>query len=217
VALKGLVATKLVEDTRTRLDQLRRERAQLLGTALGREVVRAPVDGVVTDVHIVPGEVVPVDKAMIEIVDPTRVRVEAIIHDLALASRIGAATTATRLLPDQVVPLTLLGVSPRVDALDQGVHAIFAVPEAQAPSLRIGMPVDVFLATGATRLRTAVPRAAIAEAGGRQVVFVRNAPETFEARPIRIERVIGPLAEITGVKAGEKVVIQGVEQLKALR
>ncbi|EME72061.1 membrane-fusion protein [Paramagnetospirillum caucaseum] len=216
-ALKGLVAVKLVEDTRTRLDQLRRERSQLLGTALGRELVRAPVDGVVTDVHVVPGEVVTVDRAMIEIVDPARVRVEAVVHDLALAPRIGAATAATRLLPDQAVPLTLLGVSPRVDALDQGVHAVFAVPEAQGPSLRIGMPVDVFLATGATRLRMAVPRAAIAEFGGRQVVFVRTAPETFEARPIRVERVVGPLAEIEGVRAGEKVVIQGVEQLKALR
>jgi len=216
-ALKGLVATKLVEDTGTRLDQLRRERSQLLGTALGRELVRAPVDGVVTDVHVVPGEVVAVDKAMIEIVDPARVRVEAVVHDLALATRIGAATAATRLLPDEAVPLTLLGVSPRVDALDQGVHAVFAVPEAQARSLRIGMPLDVFLATGATRLRMAVPRAAIAEAGGRQVVFVRTAPETFEARPIRVDRVVGPLAEIEGVKAGERVVIQGVEQLKALR
>lgn len=216
-ALKGLVATKLVEDTRTRLEQLRRERGQLLGTALGRELVRAPVDGVVTDVHVVPGEVVAVDRAMIEIVDPARVRVEAVVHDLALATHIGAATAATKLLPDQAVPLTLLGVSPRVDALDQGVHAVFAVPEAQAPSLRIGMPVDVFLATGATRLRMAVPRAAIAEAGGRQVVFVRTAPETFEARPIRVDRMVGPLAEIEGVKAGDRVVIQGVEQLKALR
>ncbi|KIL99822.1 Membrane-fusion protein [Paramagnetospirillum magnetotacticum MS-1] len=216
-ALKGLVATKLVEDTRTRLDQLRRERGQLLGTALGRDLMRAPIDGVVTDVHVVPGEVVPVDKAMIEIVDPVRVRVEAVIHDLALATRIGAATAATKLLPDEAVTLSLLGVSPRVDALDQGVHAIFAVPEAQARNLRIGMPVDVFLATGATRLRMAVPRSAIAESGGRQVVFVRTNPETFEARPIRVERVVGPLAEIEGVKAGEKVVIQGVEQLKALR
>lgn len=216
-ALKGLVATKLVEDTRTRLEQLRRERAQLLGTALGRELVRAPVDGVVTDVHVVPGEVVAVDRAMIEIVDPTRVRVEAVIHDLALAPRIGAATAATKLLPDHLVPLSLLGVSPRVDPLDQGVHAIFGVPADHSGALRIGMPVDVFLATGATRLRMAVPRSAIAESGGRQVVFVRAAPEVFEARPIRVERVVGPLAEIEGVKAGEKVVIQGVEQLKALR
>lgn len=216
-ALKGLVAVKLVEDTRTRLDQLRRERAQLLGTALGRELVRAPVDGVVTDVHVVPGEVVAVDRAMIEIVDPARVRVEAVVHDLALAPRIGAATVATKLLPDQLAPLSLLGVSPRVDALDQGVHAIFAVPVDRSGALRIGMPVDVFLATGATRLRMAVPRSAIAESGGRQVVFVRTAPEVFEARPVRVERVVGPLAEIEGVRAGEKVVTQGVEQLKALR
>ena len=216
-ALKDLVAPKLVEDTRTRLDQLRRERSQLLGTALGRELVLAPVDGVVTDVHVVPGEVVTVDRAMIEIVDPTKVRVEAVIHDLALAGRIGAATATTRLLPGEAVPLSLLGVSPRVDALDQGVHAVFAVPEDKAARLKIGMPLDVFLATGATRLRMAVPRDAIAESGGRQVVFLRTGPETFEARPIKVERVVGPLAEIDGIKAGEKVVIQGVEQLKALR
>ncbi|MDO8608703.1 MAG: efflux RND transporter periplasmic adaptor subunit [Phaeospirillum sp.] len=217
-ALGGVVPVKQVETTRIQLDQLRRERAQIAGTALGRELLLAPVDGVITDVHVVPGEVVGPTQALVEVVDPARLRVEAVIHDLLLARRVAGAQAVTRLLPGEIFPLTLLGVSPRMDLQDQGVHAVFRVEGGQAVNLSIGMPVDVFLATGATRLRTAVPRDAIAEMGGRQVVFVRTAPELFEARPVKVERIVGPLAEISeGVKPGDRVVTQGIEQLRAGR
>jgi len=217
-SLGGLVPAKQVETTRIRLQQLRRERGQITGTALGRELLVAPVDGVVADVHVVPGEVVSAERALVEIVDPARLRVEAVIHDLGLATRISGAEAASNLAPGQSFPLTLLGVSPKIDPVDQGVHAIFQVAGAEAQSLRIGMPVDVFLATGAVSLRTAVPRDAIAEAAGRQVVFVRTAPETFEIRPVKVARVVGPLAEIAeGVAPGDRVVVQGIEQLKAGR
>jgi cobalt-zinc-cadmium efflux system membrane fusion protein len=216
-ALGDIVAVKTVENIRIRLDQLRRERNQIAGTSLGRDYAVAPVDGVVTDVHIVPGEVVTSDKAMVEILDPSRLRVEAVIHDIALSGRIVGATATTRQIPDQAFALTLLGVSPRIDPLDQGSHAIFSVAPEQAPYLKLGLPLDVFLATGATKLRSAVPRDAVTDLGGRQVVFIRTAPESFEIRPIRIERGVGPFVEIDGVKAGERIVIQGIEQLKAAR
>ncbi len=217
-ALGALVPAKQVEATRIQVNQLRRERLQIAGTSLGRELLTAPVDGIVTDVHVVPGEVVGPTQALIEVVDPARVRVEAVIFDMALARRVSGAQAATKLLPGKIFPLTLLGVSPRMDPQDQGVHAVFRVEGGQAADLGIGMPVDVFLATGATRLRTAVPRDAIAEMGGRQVVFVRTAPEVFEARPVKIDRVVGPLAEISeGVSPGDRVVTQGIEQLRAGR
>lgn len=217
-ALAGNVPAKLVEQTRIRLDQLRKERSQLAGTALGRETIVAPVDGTITDVHVVPGEVVGTDKVLIEIVDPQRLRVDAVIHDLAAAEQITGGTAATKLIPDEVFQLTLLGVSPGVDQQDQGVHAQFAVSGQQVRRLKLRMPVDVFLATSATRMSTAVPREAVAEVGGRQVVFVRTAPETFEARPVKVGRIVGPLAEVMeGVNAGDRVVTQGVEQMKAVR
>lgn len=218
VTLGALVPAKQVETTRIRLDQLRRERGQIVGTSLGRELLLAPVDGVITDVHVVPGEVVGPTQALVEVVDPMRLRVEAVIHDLLLARRVSSAQATTKLLPGEIFPLALLGVSPRMDPQDQGVHAVFRVDGGQAARLSIGMPVDVFLASGATRLRIAVPRDAIAEMGGRQVVFVRIAPEVFEARPVKIERIVGPLAEISeGVSSGERVVVQGIEQLRAGR
>jgi len=217
-ALAGNVPAKLVEQTRIRLDQLRKERNQLAGTALGRDTILAPVDGTITDVHVVPGEVVGTDKVLIEIVDPQRLRVDAVIHDLAAAEQVTAATAVTKLIPDQVFALTLLGVSPRVDPQDQGVHAQFAVSGKHARRLKLGMPVDVFLATGTTRMSMAVPREAVAEVGGRQVVFVRTAPESFETRPVKVGQVVGPLAEIVeGVRPGDRVVTQGVGQIKAVR
>jgi|ThiBio_inoc_biof_1041523.scaffolds.fasta_scaffold09907_2 RND family efflux transporter MFP subunit len=216
--LGALVPAKQLETTRIRLDQLRKERGQITGTALGRELLTAPVDGIVTDVHVVPGEVVASDRVLVEIVDPSLLRVEAIIHDLTVAKRISGATAASKLVPDQSFPLALLGVSPKIDMVDQGIHALFQVAAGQAGALSIGMPMDVFLETGATSVRTAVPRDAIAEVGGRRAVFVRTAPETFEVRPVKVVRTIGPLAEIAeGINPGDRVVTQGIEQLKAGR
>ncbi|MEO5375156.1 MAG: efflux RND transporter periplasmic adaptor subunit [Alphaproteobacteria bacterium] len=216
--LGTLVPARQVETTRIRLDQLRKEKVQVGGIALGRELLMAPVDGLVTDVHVVPGEVVTPERVLVEIVNPSRLRVEAVIHDFTAARRISAATAATKLVPDQTFPLTLLGRSPKIDPADQGIHAIFQVAPAQAEFLSLGMPVDVFLATGTTHLRSAVPREAVTEAGGRQVVFVRTAPEVFEVRPIRINRTIGPLVEVAdGVGPGDRVVTQGVEQIRAGR
>jgi RND family efflux transporter MFP subunit len=217
-SLGAYVAAKQLEGARIRLQQLSREKAQIAGTALGRDMVVAPIDGIVKDVHVVPGEVVTPDRLLIEIVDPARLRVEAVIHDLAAAERIAGATAASKLLPERVFTLKLLGVSPGIDAQDQGVHAIFAVTDEQVRRLKINMPVDVFVETGATRLRMAVPRDALVEIGGRQAVFVRTAPEVFDVRPVKVDRVVGNLAEISdGAQPGDKVVIQGIEQLKGAR
>jgi RND family efflux transporter MFP subunit len=217
-ALGALVPVKQVETTRIQVDQLRRERGQIAGTQLGRELVTAPLDGVITDVHLVPGEVVSPSQSLVEVVDPAHLRIEAIIHDLTLARRVAGAVATSALLPGRAIRLELLGKSPKLDPQDQGIHAVFRVDPAQAAELSLGLPLDVYLETGAVRLRTAVPRDAVTEMGGRPVVLVRTAPELFEIRPIKVEKVIGPLAEISGpIAAGERVVVQGIEQLRAGR
>ncbi len=215
--VRSMVVLKEVETARVQLDNLRKEKTQIMGTALGRDLVLAPVDGRVTDVHIVPGEVVAPDTVLVEIVDPARLRVEAVLHDLALADRLVRGRAETRLLPEQSFDLDLVGVSPRLDPNDHGVHALFAVMETRG-KLRLGMPVDVFAETGVTRLKVSVPRQAVTEISGRTVVFVHTAPEAFEARPVTLGRTIGGWIEIDdGLQAGERVVSQGVAQLKAVR
>jgi multidrug efflux pump subunit AcrA (membrane-fusion protein) len=145
-------------------------------------------------------------------------RVEAVIHDLVLARQVTTAVVISKLLPDRLYPLSLLGISPKIDAQDLGIHALFQVSSAQAVELRIGMPVDVFLATGTTTLRRSIPREAVVDMAGRPVVFVRTAPEVFEIRPIRILQILGPRVEVgEGIEIGERVVVQGVDQLRNIR
>lgn len=217
-ALGSVVPQKTIETTRIRLEQMRKERGQIAGTALGRELVTAPVDGIVSDVHVAPGEVVALGQQLVEIVDPTRQRVEAIVHDLAAVDAVRGATAASRLLPGRVIPLVQLGISPRIDPLDQGVHIHFSVPPEETKGLRMGMPVDVYLETGAARMKLSVPREAVVDRAGRPVVFVRTAPEAFEARPVRPGRTIGNRTEIEeGLSPGDRVVAQGAEQLRAMR
>ncbi len=67
------------------------------------------------------------------------------------------------------------------------------------------------------RRAIAVPRDAVHEISGHQAVFVRVTPEVFEARQVTVERVVGSLAVLAdGVRAGERVAIQGGDQLQAL-
>lgn len=208
---------KDVEDARLELERLRKQRGQIADTALGRERLIAPIDGRVTDVHVVPGEVLGPQTTVVEIVDPARLRVEAVLHDLSLADAITGGTATTRLLKDQAFPLRLIGSGGRIDPQDQGLHLIFAV-EQGAEALRLGLPVDVYATTGTSNMRVAVPRDAVADAGGRPLVLVKTAPEAFEARPVTLGRSLGEWIEVAaGIGPGERVVVQGALQLLASR
>ncbi len=208
---------KDIDDARLDLTRLRQEKQQVESTALGREILRAPIDGIVTDLHVVPGQVVAPDATVVEVVDPERLRIEAVLYDIVQAPRITGGQATTRLLKDHLFGLTLLGSGGRIDARDQGLHMIFAVADG-ASLLKLGMPVDVHARTGAGSVGVAVPSDAVGEVGGQPVVFVKTAPERFDARAVVVGRRFGGWSEIVqGVAAGERVVIQGTAQLQAMR
>ncbi|CAK0761218.1 Efflux RND transporter periplasmic adaptor subunit [Azospirillaceae bacterium] len=214
---RGLVATKEIETARVQLASLRKEKAQISGSALGRDLVAAPVDGRVTDVHITPGEVVSPETVLVEIVNPALLRVEAVLYNLSLADKIVGGRAETKQLPNEIFDLDLLGVSLRINSNDQGLHLLFSVRDARG-KLRLGLPVDVFAETGGARLKSAVPRRAVTEIDGRSVVFIHMAPEKFERRWVTLGRMVGDWVDVDdGVTAGERVVSQGVMQMKAIR
>jgi membrane fusion protein, heavy metal efflux system len=71
------------------------ERSAALGAGLSsREALVAPVSGVVATANVVAGQVIDARELLFEIVDPTRLRVEALAFDVALASDIGSASLA---------------------------------------------------------------------------------------------------------------------------
>ncbi len=59
-----------------------------------REALLAPVSGVIASAYVVAGQVVDARELIFEIVDPSRLRIEALAFDAAIASNIGTATMA---------------------------------------------------------------------------------------------------------------------------
>ncbi|MBF0136176.1 MAG: efflux RND transporter periplasmic adaptor subunit [Magnetococcus sp. DMHC-1] len=186
-------------------------------SSVGREMVQAPIDGQLTDLHIVPGDVVTESTILAEIIDPMRLWVEAILYDLHQADRITAGTALTRQIPGQTFPLHLIGVSPKVNPENQGLHLQFAVQQTHN-QLKLGMPVDVYAATKTVTFAVAVPRSAVLEQNGIPRVWVKTAPERFAGHPVRVGRKTAEWVEILdGIQPGDKVVVQGHNQLNAIR
>lgn len=203
-----------VEKTGQRLSLFKGEQREAF---MGRELVLAPMDGQLTDVHIIPGDIAVEADVLAEIIDPDHLWVEAILYDLSMAEQITAATASSRQIPGQKFSLTLMGVSPKVNPEDQGLHLQFAF-EKSGSWVKPGMPMDVYAHTGAALFVVAIPRQAILEQGGIPRVWVKTAPEEFVGRSVRIGRKTAEWVEILeGIQPGDKVVVQGHNQLNAIR
>jgi cobalt-zinc-cadmium efflux system membrane fusion protein len=87
-----------------------------------REALVAPVSGVIASAHVVAGQVVDARELLFEIIDPSRLRIEALAFEPSLAANVGSATLA---VGDQRVPLEFVGAarSLREQALPLGFRA----------------------------------------------------------------------------------------------
>ena len=191
------------------------ERIVAIGRGLTtREALLAPVSGVIASAYAVAGQVVDARELVFEIVDPSRLRIEALAFDPALAANIGSATLA---IGDQRVPLEFMGAarSLREQALPLG----FRAQEAILTSLAVGQPVRVFVQTKEKVKGLAVPVASLMKNPANQtIVWVKAASERFEPRTVTTESLDGISVSITaGLKAGDRVATQGATLINQVR
>lgn len=191
------------------------ERIAAVGAGLAtREALVAPVAGVIASAHVVAGQVVDARELMFEIIDPGRLRIEALAFDPALAANVGSATLA---VGNQRVPLAFIGAarSLREQALPLG----FRAQGAALNSLAVGQPVRVFVQTRDTVKGIAVPVASLMKNPANQtVVWVKTAPERFEPRAVTTEPLDGVnVAVTTGLKPGDRVATQGATLINQVR
>ncbi len=216
-SLKGVVPEKEIDQTKLEFERLTREKEQLLGHSLGRELLTAPIDGQVTEIHSVPGETVTAETTIVEITNPSKFRVEAILFDFSIVKNIRGGFATSRHFRGERFPLKLMGSSGRVTPKDQGIHIWFSVDNPKH-LLRLDLPVDVLADIGTTEAVMTIPRESVFEMEGQSMVFIKIAPETFLAQPVTLRPFGGSQAEITeGLKAGDRVVVQGVQQLRHAR
>lgn len=191
------------------------ERIAAVGTGLAaREALVAPVAGVIASAHVVAGQVVDARELVFEIVDPARLRVEALAFDAALASTVGSASVA---VGGERVPLVFVGAARSLR--EQALPLIFRAEGQALSALALGQPVRVFVQGKDKVPGIAVPVASLMRNPANQtIVWVKTAPERFEPRTVTVEPLDGVTVAVTsGLKAGERIATQGATLINQVR
>jgi len=191
------------------------DRIAAVGSGLStREALVAPVSGVIASAHVVAGQVVDARESLFEIVDPRRLRIEALAFDPALATNVGQATLV---IGEQRVPLEFIGAARSLR--EQALPLSFRAQGAALDTLAVGQPVRVFVQTKGRVKGVAVPAASLMKNPANQtIVWVKTAPERFEPRTVTTEALDGVNVAVTsGLKAGDRVATQGATLINQIR
>lgn len=178
------------------------------------EPLLAPVAGVVARADAVAGQVVDARELLFEIVDPTRLRIEATGSDMALAAQVVDASVA---VGGRAVPLAFVGAGRMLR--EQTVPLVFRARGPALASLAVGQPVAVTVRLSGTARGVALPASALVRnTSNEQVVWVKTAPERFEPRRVRVEPLDASRVRVVdGLGGGERVVTDGAPLLGQFR
>lgn len=188
------------------------------GGRLARTRVVAPFDGVVADADLTIGEQVDTSRRLFTVIDPAILWVEAkvIEADIGRIEPTADAAISVEAYPDAVFHGRLFALAPQVDPATRTTRAIFEVDNRDG-RLRPGMFASVQIGAGGGHRSVAVPDSAVVTSEGRRFVFLHTAPETFVAREVSLGSRDGQYWSVRGgLSGGERVVTQGVHQLRSV-
>lgn len=212
-SLEGTVPRKDIEAARAELGSLV-VREKSIGSSLGaREPLVAPVSGVIARADVVRGQVVEARDVLYEIVDPTRVLVEATTADPALVGKVGAA--GLRGIPG--VQLQLVGTA---RSLREGVLPLtFRASGSYVTAIAVGQPVTVVAQLRDQIKGVVLPAQAIVRnAANEPVVWIKSGAERFIPQPVQYRPLDGQTVVVTqGLAPDNRVVVQGASLIAQIR
>ncbi|HEX6904215.1 MAG TPA: efflux RND transporter periplasmic adaptor subunit [Thermoanaerobaculia bacterium] len=178
----------------------------------------APISGTVLERAAVQGQTADPSRTLFRIGDLSRLWlvVQAPERD-ALRVRVGSPAEITlAALPGQKLRGEVDWVGREVDAHSRTVPVRIVLPN-QGGQLKPGMFATAFVTTGGEGERVvAVPTAALQRMDDQWVVFLPGSEGRFEVRPVERGRDLGnEVAILSGLKPGERVVVEGAFILRA--
>ena len=184
------------------------------GGLAASEPLVAPVPGVIARAEVLAGQVVEPRETLFEIVDPTRLRIEASGFDVGLAARVADASVA---VGGRAVPLAFVGAG-RV-LREQAVPLAFRATDPLLAGLSVDQVVSVTVQRRTAIDGLPVPAAALVrDAANQPIVWVKLEAERFAPRSVRYAPIDGArIALIDGVAADERVVVVGAPLLNQVR
>lgn len=205
-------AATVKADTAT-LDQARLQ--------LGYSTVRAPVAGKIGHVALQVGNVVHAASSdpltTLNALDTVDVSFAVPEQHLAAVRRAMTTKSATVTVPAESTQThALTGELSFVDnTIDRtsGTIRLRARFDNRERVLWPGQFINVDLSLGTQQAAIVIPAVAIAEGPNGSYVFVVKADSAVEQRPVKVDRLAGDDALVSGVKPGERVVVDGRSRL----
>ena len=213
-------ARAALETARAALQQTRRK-LELLDLKLSGESrqlvrVRAPISGKVLEVNVAPGEYRnDTGTPLMTIADLSRVWIASDVPESAIRFiHVGGRVTITMVAyPTEELEGRVARIA---DVLDPQTRTVKVYVDMANPAGRFRPEMFVTIRhTGAPRPTPVLPIGAVVQEYGHPIVFLERTPGRFERREV----VLGPRAGafmpiVSGVRAGERVVVDGGVLLK---
>jgi multidrug efflux pump subunit AcrA (membrane-fusion protein) len=202
------------EQAKAELDSLRGRVNAVAGSVGTRDVLTSPADGVIAASNAVAGQVVDARELVFEVVDPKRLRVEALAFDAAVANDVSSAFI---LVGEKRAPLTFLGAARSLR--EQALPLSFRAEGEALALLAVGQPVKVFVQTASKVKGVAVPAGAVVKNPSNQtIVWVKTDSERYVPRVVLTEVLDGAtVSVVAGLKDNERVVVSGAPLMNQVR
>lgn len=212
--LVGSLPQREIEAARAEAASLKVRKAAVAASLFQREALHAPVSGVVSRADVVAGQVVEAREILFEVMDLSRLRVEAIAYDTALAGQVAGASGMTA--ANQPLALAFIGLSHQLR--EQALPMQFAV-KPPLPTLSVGQPVKVFVQKRQTLRGISVPQGSVMKnSSGETIVWLHASAERFVPQRIKVQPLDGnTVAVLDGLHDGDRVVTQGTALLAQIR
>ena len=184
----------------------------------------APITGIINEIRATSGQQVETGTELLSIVNLSTVLIEANVfeRDLPAVRESTKASFTSPALNNEVYTIgtadgdgRLVSTGQTVDPQTRAVPVIYEVKNPFG-RLRDGNFVEVTIDTGGNAQTLAVPKQAVVNEQGQTFVFVYIGGENFERRAVVLGAEGADYSEVkTGLKEGERVVTEGVYQLRS--
>ncbi|HTU60783.1 MAG TPA: efflux RND transporter periplasmic adaptor subunit [Polyangiales bacterium] len=182
--------------------------------------LRAPFDGVAVSRSAVVGQPVAADEVIAELVDLSETLFFGRVFEKDLGRLEANAPVEVQLnaYPKERFEGTVEYIGQRVDPVARTVTARIRLKNRD-DRLRIGLFGTAYIATDTAAARSptlVVPRSALTEVAGNQVVFVQHPDGDFELHEVVLgHAAAGKVEVVSGLREDERVVVEGAFTLKS--
>jgi membrane fusion protein (multidrug efflux system) len=178
--------------------------------------IHAPFEGIMGARQISPGQVISKESTLTWLVDldPVKVEVnvpERFVGQLAVGQNIDLAVAA---YPGRRFTGEVFFITPFVDAT---TRTALVKAQIQNPKheLKPGMFANLDLMLKLKENAVVIPESSVIPSGDRTVVYVVDANDTAQLRPVKLGiRQAGLVEIVTGLQGGERVVAEGIQKVR---